>query len=152
MIGECFNTLNMQFFTDDCKLTLRELLPYLDKITAIGGTKLAGWLAKDVQWTGIKYRPGDESDRVLELLHQWLEGEEIKDIPHTVEFFTDMLRSCGEKDLAHRIQFKRSNIYDPCELNSWLHFSCDLILCDYIVGKNTVTTHIDNTDVLVCKV
>ena len=109
----------------------------MDKITAIGGTKLAGWLAKDVQWTCIKYRPGDESDRVLELLHQWLEGEEIKDVPHTVEFFTDMLRSCGEKDLAHRIQFERSNIYDPCELNWWLHFICDLTLCDYKVGKNT---------------
>ena len=72
---------------------------------------------------------------MLELLHQWLEGEEIKDIPHTVEIFTGMLRSCGEKDLAHRIQFERSNIYDPCELNWWLHFICDLILCDYKAGK-----------------
>ena len=83
----------------------------MDKITAIGGTKVAGWLAKDVQWTCIKHKPGDESDRVLELLHQWLEGEEMKDIPHTVEFFTDMLRLCGEKDLAHGIRFERSDIY-----------------------------------------
>ena len=83
----------------------------MDEITAIGGTKLAEWLAKGVQWTYIKHRPGDESDCVLELLHQWLEGEEMKDAPHTVEFFIDVLRSCGEKGLAHRIRFERSDIY-----------------------------------------
>ena len=70
-----------------------------------------------VQWSAIKLRPGDEGDHVLELLHQWLEGKEKKGIPHTVGFFTEMLRSCGKKDLAHRIQHERSNICDPCELN-----------------------------------
>ena len=83
----------------------RMLMPYLPKLAA-KGQQIAGWLGMTDDWEEINLTNGQPRDHLQTLIERWLEEGEDPQAPHTLSFFTGVVRSCGKGKLADEMESK----------------------------------------------